>query len=174
MIDMIAQSADLPASWLSFDWKAIGVIIGLLTTIFGSMLGLVYRLIVSNFAARVDLFDQKVQAIANEFKMANKTLAEQFTASVDKNSALDSERLSRLRSDLSSGEVKREKLEAELRNLLERLPIDYVQRDDWVRGFSQLDGKFDRFAQKTDGRLEAIYELVSNTRETVASKSKGL
>lgn len=161
MIEMITQAAPTAGQWLGLDWKVMGIVIGLLTTIMGSMLGLVYKLIVSNFAARVDLFDQKVDAVA-----------ERFAASVDKNSALDIERLDRLRGDVKTETQKREKLEADFRNLLERLPIDYVHRKDWVRGFNQLDGKVDRFAQKTDARLEAIYELVSNTRETVASKGK--
>lgn len=161
MIEMVMQSAPSAGPWLGLDWKVVGIGIGLLTTIMGSMLGLVYKLIVSNFAARVDLFDQKVEGVAKEFK-----------AAVNQNSALDNERLDRLRDDMKAAEKKREKLEADFRNLLERLPVEYVHRDDWVRGFSQLDGKIDKFAQKTDARLEAIYELISNTRETVASKGK--
>jgi outer membrane murein-binding lipoprotein Lpp len=170
MIGMFMQAASAADPWLGLDWKVVGIGVSLLTAIIGGMLGLVYKLIVSNFAARVDLFDQKVEAIANEFKAANNTLAEKFKDAVDKNSALDNERLDRLREDLKTGVRKREKLEADFRDLLERLPVEYVHRDDWVRGFSQLDGKIDKFAQKTDARLEAIYELISNTRETVASK----
>jgi len=172
MIELVMQSAPSAEPWLGLDWKVVGIGVGLITTIMGSMLGLVYKLIVSNFSARVDLFDQKVESVASEFKTANKTLADQFKAAVDQNSALDNERLDRLRSDMKAAERKREKLEADFRNLLERLPVEYVHRDDWVRGFSQLDGKIDKFAQKTDARLEAIYELISNTRETVASKGK--
>ena len=161
MIEMMMQAAPSAGPWLGLDWKVMGIAITLFTTIMGSMLGLVYKLIVSNFSARVDLFDQKVDAVAAAFK-----------ASVDQNSALDNERLDRLRNDVKTETKKREKLESDFRNLLERLPVEYVHRDDWVRGFSQLDGKIDKFAQKTDARLEAIYELIYNTRETVASKGK--
>lgn len=160
MIDVISQGAP-SLGWLGLDWKVMAIFIGLFTTIMSALLGMVYKLIVSNFNTRVDLFDQKVEAVASSFK-----------ASVDQNSALDNERLDRLRDDVKNETKKREKLEDDFRSLLERLPVEYVHRDDWVRGFSQLDGKIDKFAQKTDARLEAIYELISNTRETVASKGK--
>lgn len=159
MIEMMMQSAPSAVPWLGLDWKVMGIVIGLFTTIAGSMLGLVYKLIVSNFAANVKLFNQKVD-----------TVSAAFEAAVDKNSALDTERLNRLRDDIKTEKEKREKLEGDFRNLLERLPVEYVHRADWTRGFSQLDGKLDRFAQKTDGRLETLFQLLSNTRETVASK----
>ena len=158
-IELIAAGLNGPLAGL--NWKAIGLIITLVTTILGAGLGFGIKLIVGNLATHRELFEEKVER-----------LGDRYAAAVDQNAALDKERMNRVLHDISSNKRKIEHVNEEFRKLLQQLPVDYVHRDDWVRGFSQLDGKIDRFAQKTDARLEAIYELISNTRETLAGQTK--
>jgi len=166
----------------------------LLVTIIGGIMGVFYRLISKNVAqafmltqqensARADVFDEKLAAQVLLFQQKLDAATESYAARVDgvwrefkkevkSNSDQDNINYDRLKSDLSLTNTKLEGLDKDFRKLLAQLPAVYVQRDDWIRGFNQIDGKIDSFAEKTDARLSDILSQLTATRERVAEKGK--
>ncbi len=52
---------------------------------------------------------------------------------------------------------KRRDVERELRQLLANLPLQYVQRDDWIRLATAFDAKMDALARKLDEVKERLH-----------------
>lgn len=50
-----------------------------------------------------------------------------------------------------------EDLEKQLRATAERLPNEYVRREDWIRFSATMDAKVDALHRKLDGLLEKVY-----------------
>jgi len=132
-MDLILQAG--PRSiLLDIDWKAVGVIVSIMTFILGSGGTLLYRLIVANFNAHVKLFEQ----------------------AVENNASNDKERMVALRQAIDGERDKREALEKEFRRHLADLPRDFVQRIDWIREFNKVDAKLDAIWEKVSSAHEKI------------------
>lgn len=50
-----------------------------------------------------------------------------------------------------------EELERQLRQTAERLPNEYVRREDWIRFSATMDAKLDTLHRKIDGLVEKVY-----------------
>lgn len=50
-----------------------------------------------------------------------------------------------------------EKLEERIRGITERMPNEYVRREDWIRFSATIDAKLDTLHRKLDTMVEKVY-----------------
>lgn len=104
------------------DWKAVGVIFGILSAWTGLLVKIIAWLLKRNLSA----YDDQI-----------KTLKESISAEAKKRS--DGE---------TRATRKYEKLDGDFRRFLADLPKQYVQREDWIRTWTAVDAKMDSIWQQ--------------------------
>lgn len=83
-----------------------------------------------------------------------KVLMAQFDKRLDERFALQ-EKMRKEAQDRWQAEF--EDLEQQLRRMAERLPNEYVRREDWIRFSATMDAKLDTLHRKIDGMVEKLY-----------------
>lgn len=123
-------------NFASIDWGAVVAIVGLLISMIGGMLTIVYKLIVANLAKTTLLYDQRVDSAVK-----------QFTATLEARENLERERVAAYKQDVSALRRRHDKLESELRNTLKDLSRNYVPREDFLKSVTVLEMKLDRVGE---------------------------
>ena len=156
---------------------------GLLIIIISGILGVFYKLIIKNVSSNFQLsnqesrsniklfeerlmatsklFEEKLDATTKSYAARVDGVWREFRKQIDADKAQDNVNFEKMSEALSSTNTKLENLDSDYRDFLAKLPIIYVQRDDWIREFNKVDAK-----------LDAIWSALSKTRETVAKGKK--
>lgn len=118
------------------NWAAIIAAVGMLGSMIGAMLSVVYKLIVGNIGKTTALYDERCENLMTTFKVA-----------LESRDQMERERISRYNDQVNTLARRQGKLENELREILKEMPKTYVAREDFLKSVTVLEMKLDRIGE---------------------------